>query len=75
MKDILEELHSIPADSKEATIQGVRMELITAAHRKRLLDQDPDGIIYQDCELKNGTFVFTTDGQQNLLTLYKVIDR
>lgn len=73
-KILLEALHSIPPGSADATIQGVRMQLITITDKERLLAEDPADTVYHECTLKNGTFVFVTNAEHRLTTLYKVIE-
>lgn len=71
-KTIFELLQAIPESSQEATVQGIRMEMIDISIKNDLLALDPEGLTFHECTLKNGTFVFTTDGNHRLQTLFKV---
>lgn len=70
---LFELLQSIPESSQEETIQGIRMEMIDISVKDDLLALDPDGMTFHECILKNGTFVFTTDRDHRLQTLFKVL--
>ena len=69
---LLELLQSIPESCQEATIQGIRMEMIDISIKENLLALDSEGMSFHECILKNGTFVFSMDGKHRLQTLFKV---
>ena len=71
-KTLFELLQSIPESCQEATIQGIRMEMIDISIKEDLLALDSEGMTFHECILKNGTFVFSTDGNHRLQTLFKV---
>lgn len=71
-KSLMEELMQLPAEAKNATIQGVEMQLIDNTTRQSLLQSDPDDEHIHECVLSNGTFVADMLNGQ-LLALYKVI--
>ena len=73
-KTLLDELMSIPEDCEKATIQGVTMQLITNDYKSQLLAQDPCDTVYHKCIMKNGTFIFTTNDQYQLKSLFKVVN-
>ena len=68
---LLDELMTIPEDCEKATIQGVPMQLITDDDKSQLMAQEQYDTGYHECIMKNGTFIFTTNDQHKLQSLFK----
>lgn len=71
-KIILDLLLAIPKECTQYTIQEIKLQIIDSTKREQLLNSDPDDRLYHQCDLPNGSFIFTT--QDNKLTsLYKIV--
>lgn len=69
---LLEKLAAIPQDATQATIAGVKMEVINVMEKDRLLQADPDDIYMHECILANGNFLFVSRNGE-LKKVYKVM--
>lgn len=68
---ILDELLAIPADATTATIQGVKMQIISAEQANKMLEADTNDEKTHECILKNVRFLFESENGE-LKALYKV---
>lgn len=68
---ILDELLAIPADATNATVQGVKMQIISAEQANKMLEADTNNEKTHECIMKNGRFIFESENGK-LKTLYKV---
>ena len=68
---ILDELLAIPADATNATVQGVKMQIISAEQANKMLEAGTNDEKTHECILKNGRFLFESENGK-LKTLYKV---
>lgn len=71
-KMILDLLLEIPKNCSHYTIQEVELQFIDSTKKEQLLNSDPDDHCYHQCDLPNGSFIFTTQNNK-LASLYKVI--
>ena len=69
---ILDELLAIPADATNATVQGVKMQIISAEQANKMLEADTNAEKTHECILKNGRFLFEAENGE-LKSLYKVL--
>ena len=70
---ILDELLAIPADTTNATVQGVEMKVISNERAEMLLNNDAEDEKTHECILKNGRFLFESENGK-LKSLYKIQD-
>ena len=68
---ILDELLAIPADATNATVQGVKMQIISAEQANKMLEAGTNDEKTHECILKNGRFLFESENGK-LKTPYKV---
>ena len=62
---ILDELLAIPADATTATIQGVKMQIISADQADKMLEADTNDEKTHECILKNGRFLFESENEDS----------
>lgn len=69
---ILDLLLAIPKDCTQYAIHEVKLQLIDSLKKEKLLKSDPDDRLYHQCDLPNGSFIFTTQDNE-LTSLYKIV--
>ena len=62
---ILDELLAIPADATNATVQGVKMQIISAEQANKMLEADTNDEKTHECILKNGRFLFESENEDS----------
>ena len=73
-KAILDLLMAIPEDCNNISIQGVSLQHIDSKKAEQLMETDPDDLLYHQCTLSSGTFLFTSENGK-LLSLYRVSEK
>lgn len=71
-KSLLELLMALPENCKDATVLGVKLELIDKQTQEELLQSDPEGTRVHECILSNGVFMFIKENGV-LHSLYRVV--
>ena len=71
-KMILDLLLEIPENCSHYTIQEVELQFIDSTKKEQFLNSDPDDLYYHQCDLPNGSFIFTIQNNK-LASLYKIV--
>lgn len=69
---IIDLLLAIPQDCTQYSIQGIELQLIDSFKKEELLKSDPNDLHYHQCDLPNGSFIFTVKNKR-LTSLYKIV--